>query len=84
MKGCDTLLLVGTCFPYAEFLPEEGKARAVQIDLDARMLGARYPLEAGLIGDAKETLRALIPLLERKPDGAWRDGIESASRSGAS
>jgi pyruvate dehydrogenase (quinone) len=77
MKGCDTLLLVGTGFPYAEFLPEEGKARAVQIDLDPRMLGARYPLEAGLVGDAKETLRALIPLLERKRDRAWRNGIES-------
>jgi pyruvate dehydrogenase (quinone) len=78
MKGCDTLLLVGTGFPYAEFLPEEGKARAVQIDLDARMLGARYPLEVGLVGDATETLRALLPLLEQKRDDAWRDEIESS------
>jgi pyruvate dehydrogenase (quinone) len=77
MKGCDTLLLVGTGFPYAEFLPEEGKARAVQIDLDARMLGARYPLEVGLVGDAAETLRALIPLLEQTHDDGWRQEIES-------
>jgi|tagenome__1003787_1003787.scaffolds.fasta_scaffold20924555_1 pyruvate dehydrogenase (quinone) len=77
MRGCDTLLMVGTGFPYAEFLPEEGAARAVQIDIDARMLGARYPLEAGLIGDAKETLEALIPLLEQKADRSWRDEIES-------
>jgi pyruvate dehydrogenase (quinone) len=77
MQGCDTLLLVGTGFPYAEFLPEEGKARAVQIDIDPSMLGARYPLEAGLVGEARATLRALIPLLERKSDRAWRAEIES-------
>ena len=66
MMGCDTLLMVGSSFPYSEFLPEEGKARGVQIDLDGRMIGIRYPMEAQLIGDAKATLRALIPLLERK------------------
>ena len=84
MKRCDTLLLVGTGFPYAEFLPEEGKARAVQIDLDPRMLGARYPLEAGLVGDAKETLRALLPLLEQKPPAHGGTGSSRASPSGAS
>jgi pyruvate dehydrogenase (quinone) len=77
MQDCDTLVLIGTGFPYAEFLPEEGKARAVQIDIDARMLGARYPLEVGLVGDARETLRALIPLLERKSDRDWRAEVES-------
>ena len=56
MKGCDTLLLIGTSFPYAEFLPVEGQARAVQIDIDGRMLSLRYPVEVNLLGDSKETL----------------------------
>jgi pyruvate dehydrogenase (quinone) len=76
MRACDTLLMVGSSFPYAEFLPEEGKARGVQIDLDGRMIGIRYPMEANLVGDAKETLRALIPRLRQKPkDGVWRRQI---------
>jgi pyruvate dehydrogenase (quinone) len=77
MMGCDTLLMVGSSFPYSEFLPEEGKARGVQIDLDGRMVGIRYPMEVNLVGDSKETLRALIPRLKRKEDRSWRDGIES-------
>jgi pyruvate dehydrogenase (quinone) len=76
MKGCDTLLVVGSSFPYSEFLPEEGQARGVQIDLDPRMIGIRYPMEALLVGDAVETLRALIPRLERKDDRSWREKIE--------
>jgi pyruvate dehydrogenase (quinone) len=76
MQGCDTLLMVGSSFPYSEFLPEEGKARGVQIDLDGRMVGIRYPMEANLIGDAKLTLRALIPLLERKTERSWQQKIE--------
>ena len=76
MADCDTLLMVGSSFPYSEFLPEEGSARGVQIDLDARMIGIRYPMERQLIGDAGVTLRALAPLLVRKTDRAWRDGIE--------
>jgi len=76
MKGCDTLLMVGTSFPYSEFLPKEGQARAVEIDYDASRVGIRYPVEAGLVGDAKETLRALIPMLERKEDQSWREKIE--------
>ena len=59
MTGCDTLLMVGSSFPYSEFLPEEGKARGVQIDIDARLIGIRYPMEVQLVGDARETLRAL-------------------------
>jgi pyruvate dehydrogenase (quinone) len=78
MRGCDTLLLVGTSFPYAEFLPEEGKARAVQIDIDGRMLGIRYPTEINLVGDSAETLRALLPLLERKQDRSWREQIAAS------
>jgi pyruvate dehydrogenase (quinone) len=76
MKGCDTLLLVGTSFPYAEFLPKEGQARCVEIDIDASRIGIRYPAEALLVGDAKETLKALIPKLERKEDRSWREQIE--------
>ncbi|MDQ3994437.1 MAG: thiamine pyrophosphate-dependent enzyme, partial [Actinomycetota bacterium] len=76
MRRCDTLLIVGSSFPYSEFLPEEGKARGVQIDLDGRMLGIRYPTEVNLVGDSAETLRALIPLLGRKADRSWREEIE--------
>lgn len=75
MNDCDTLLMVGSNFPYSEFLPKEGQARGVQIDIDARRASVRYPMEFNLIGDAKATLRALIPLLERKADRAWQDEI---------
>jgi pyruvate dehydrogenase (quinone) len=78
MTACDTLLMVGSSFPYSEFLPEEGRARGVQIDLDGRMIGIRYPMEMNLVGDARATLRALAPLLERKTDRSWRDGIEDS------
>jgi pyruvate dehydrogenase (quinone) len=78
MMKCDTLLIVGSSFPYAEWLPEEGQARAVQIDIDGRLLGMRYaPTEVNLVGDSKVTLQALIPLLEQKQDGSWRGQIES-------
>jgi pyruvate dehydrogenase (quinone) len=77
MMGCDTLLIVGSNFPYAEWLPEEGSCRAVQIDIDGRLLGMRYsPTEANLVGDAKATLQALIPMLERKQDRSWREKLE--------
>src|SRR5205814_836865 len=76
MMGCDTLLMVGSSFPYSEFLPEEGNARGVQIDLDGKMLGIRYPMEVNLVGDSAETLRALIPLLQRKEDRSWREKVE--------
>ncbi|MBS1868768.1 MAG: thiamine pyrophosphate-requiring protein [Actinobacteria bacterium] len=80
MEGCDTLLMVGSSFPYAEWLPQEGQARGVQIDLDGRMLNMRYPMEVGLTGDSRETLRALIPLLERKQAREWREQIEDGVR----
>jgi pyruvate dehydrogenase (quinone) len=76
MRQCDTLLLVGTSFPYAEFLPREGQARGVQIDLKPRMLSLRYPMEVPLHGEAKLTLQALLPMLERKTHRAWRHQIE--------
>jgi pyruvate dehydrogenase (quinone) len=78
MRGCDTLLMVGSGFPYAEFLPREGQARGVQIDTDAGMLGLRYPMEVNLVGDAAATLRALLPLLEEKADRSWRATIEGS------
>jgi pyruvate dehydrogenase (quinone) len=77
IEGCDTLLIVGSSFPYAEWLPEEGQARAVQIDIDGRLLGMRYaPTEVNLCGDSKVSLQALIPLLEQKQDRSWRQEIE--------
>ena len=76
MQGCDALLMVGTSFPYSEWLPEPGQARGVQIDIDARKLGIRYPVEVAMVGDAGETLRALMPHLQRKEDRAWRTEIE--------
>ncbi|HEY0338697.1 MAG TPA: thiamine pyrophosphate-requiring protein, partial [Burkholderiales bacterium] len=76
MSECDTVLMMGSAFPYSEFLPKEGQARGVQIDIDPRMLSLRYPMEVNLVGDSKETLRALIPHLKRKTDRAWRSDIE--------
>ena len=80
MTGCDTLLMIGTGFPWSEFLPKTGAARAVQIDIDPAMLSLRYPCEVNLHGDAAETLRLLLPLLERKADRDWRDTIEGWMR----
>jgi pyruvate dehydrogenase (quinone) len=77
MEGCDTLLMVGSSFPYSEWLPEPGQARGVQIDLDGRLVGMRYPMEVNLVGDAAETLRALLPLLRRKEDRGWREQLEA-------
>lgn len=76
MDGCDTLLMIGSSFPYAEYLPEPGKARGVQIDVDGRMLSIRYPMEVNLLGHSKETLQALIPMLKRKEDRSWRQTVE--------
>ncbi|OOO01988.1 MAG: putative thiamine pyrophosphate-containing protein YdaP [Chromatiales bacterium USCg_Taylor] len=76
MNECDTLLMVGSNFPYSEFLPPEGQARGVQIDIDGRMLSIRYPMEVNLVGDSKETLRALMPHLRRKDDRGFREHIE--------
>ncbi|HVO89048.1 MAG TPA: thiamine pyrophosphate-requiring protein, partial [Casimicrobiaceae bacterium] len=76
MQNCDTLLMVGSDFPYAEFLPEEGHARGVQIDIDARRLSLRYPMEVNLVGESAATLAQLFPLLEYKSDRRWRERIE--------
>lgn len=76
MTECDTLLMIGSGFPYSEFLPEEGQARGVQIDLKADMLSIRYPMEVNLQGDSAETLRALLPLLNQKTERGWQQNIE--------
>jgi len=76
MMGCDTLLMIGSSFPYSEFLPEEGQARGVQIDISGRMVSIRYPMEVSLVGGSAETLKLLIPLLKRKEDRKWRDTLE--------
>ncbi|WP_328672651.1 thiamine pyrophosphate-requiring protein [Streptomyces sp. NBC_00328] len=76
MQDCDTLLVVGSSFPYTQFLPGFGQARAVQIDIDPFMIGLRYPFEVNLVGDAKQTLKALLPQLKRKQHGKWRKKIE--------
>ncbi|GAA4468066.1 thiamine pyrophosphate-requiring protein [Novipirellula rosea] len=77
MQDCDTLLMVGSGFPYSEFLPKPGSVKAVQIDIDPKMLSIRYPMDVPLVGDARETLRELIPLLQRKEDRSWRETIET-------
>ncbi|SMD21576.1 thiamine pyrophosphate-requiring protein [Kibdelosporangium aridum] len=76
MRDCDTLLIVGSNFPYSQFLPEYGKARAVQIDVDGTRIGMRYPTEVNLVGDSHTTLRALLPLLRRNENRSWREKIE--------
>ena len=80
MMECDAFLMVGSSFPYSEFLPQEGKARGVQIDIDGRMIGIRYPMEVNLVGDSRETLRALLPKLRRKEDRSWREQLEQEVR----
>jgi pyruvate dehydrogenase (quinone) len=75
MQDCDTLLVVGSSFPYAEFYPKAGSARGVQIDIDGRLLSLRYPMDVNLKGDAKQTLEALVPFLERKQDRAWQERV---------
>jgi pyruvate dehydrogenase (quinone) len=77
MRDCDTLLIIGSNFPYSQFLPEYGKARGVQIDIDGSLIGMRYPTEVNLVGDAKQTLIALLAHLRRKEDRSWRDTVES-------
>ncbi|MGW1068314.1 thiamine pyrophosphate-requiring protein [Streptomyces aureus] len=76
MMGCDTLLVIGSSFPYTQFLPEFGQARAVQIDIDPHMVGLRYPFEVNLVGDARATLARLLPLLDTSKHASWRKQIE--------
>jgi pyruvate dehydrogenase (quinone) len=80
MMDCDTLLIVGSNFPYTQFLPEFGQARAIQIDIDGKFIGMRYPTELNIVADAATALRGLMPHLKRKDDRSWRDGIEDGVR----
>ncbi|MEO8799235.1 MAG: thiamine pyrophosphate-dependent enzyme, partial [Polyangiaceae bacterium] len=83
MNECDTFLMIGSSFPYGEFLPKEGHARGVQIDIDGRLVGLRYPMEVGLVGDARATLQLLLPKLTPKVDTAWREKIEKWNKDWA-
>ena len=81
MKGCDTFFMVGSSFPYSEFLPEPGAARGVQVDIDGSRLSLRYPMDVSMVGDSAATLRALLPMLKQKTDKAWTDEIASNLKS---
>ena len=81
MQGCDTFLMIGSAFPYSEFLPKPGSARGVQIDIDGGRLSLRYPMEINMVGDSATTLAALLPMLKQKPASAWRKGIEEGVAS---
>jgi pyruvate dehydrogenase (quinone) len=80
MMECDTLFMIGTSFTYSEFLPHEGQARGVQIDIKPRMLSLRYPMEASLEGDAALTLKELIPMLDKKMDRSWQEKMEAGMK----
>jgi len=80
LEECDTLLMVGTSFPYIEFLPKPGQARGVQIDLDPARIGLRYPVEVGLVGDSRDTLAALLPFLERKNDRSFLERAQAGMK----
>jgi pyruvate dehydrogenase (quinone) len=81
MRDCDTLLTIGSNFPYTQFMPGLDQARAIQIDIDAKWIGMRYPYEVNLVADAAAALNQLIPAVERKTDRGWREGIESGVAS---
>jgi pyruvate dehydrogenase (quinone) len=81
VMNCDTFFMIGTSFPYAEWLPDEGSARGVEINIDGSLIGMRYPMDAHLVGDSRETLKQLIPLLRRKEDRSWREAIEANVRT---
>ncbi len=80
LQGCDTLLIAGSSFPYIEFMPKPGQARGVQIDLDPKRIGLRYPIEVGLVGDCHVTLRELIPLLRRRQDRSFLEKMQKGMK----
>jgi pyruvate dehydrogenase (quinone)/pyruvate oxidase len=82
MEDCDTLLIVGSSFPYIEFMPKPGQARAVQIDLDPMRIGLRYPVEVGMVGDSQRSLEKLLPLLRAKGMGFFKGGFLKRAQSG--
>src|SRR5439155_8833005 len=80
LEECDTLLMVGTSFPYIEFMPKPGQARAVQIELDPARIGLRYPVDVGLVGDSKRTLQALLPLLSHNGDRSFLEKAQQGMK----
>ncbi len=80
LAECDTLLIVGSSFPYIEYYPKPGKAKAVQVDVDPTRISLRYPVEVGLVGDARETLEALLPLLRRRDDRSFLEKAQDGMR----
>jgi pyruvate dehydrogenase (quinone) len=78
LEACDTLLMIGTSFPYIEYYPKPGQARGVQIELDPMRVGLRYPVEVGLVGDSRRTLQTLLPLLKRKDDRSFLERAQEA------
>ena len=80
MEDCDTLLMVGSSFPYIEFLPKPNQARGAQIDLDPKRIGLRYPVEVGLVGDSRNTLRELIPILKRKENRKFLEAAQAGMK----
>jgi pyruvate dehydrogenase (quinone) len=80
LEQCDTLLIVGSSFPYIEFYPKPGQARAVQIDFDPIRIGLRHPVELGLVGDSKATLAALVPMLRRAEDRSFLERAQASMR----
>ena len=81
LEQCDTLLMVGTSFPYIEFFPRPGQARAVQIDIDPLRIGLRYPVEVGLVGDSQRSLQALLPMVQRKADRSFLEQAQAGMRA---
>ena len=80
LEGCDTLLIVGSTFPYVEFYPEPGKAKAVQIELDPKRVGMRYPVDVGLVGDSKRVLSELLPLIKRNDNGKFLKAAQDSMK----
>src|SRR5579883_98361 len=80
MEDCDTLLMVGTSFPYMEFLPKPGQARGVQIDIDPMRIGLRYPVEVGLVGDSRRTLQAILSMVEPKEDKSFLEQAQAGMK----
>src|SRR5207248_157646 len=80
LEACDTLLMVGTSFPYIEFYPKPGQARAIQIELDPMRIGLRYPVEVGLVGDSRRTLQLLLPMIERKKKRSFLEKAQEGMR----
>src|SRR5206468_4904672 len=80
IDNCDTLFMIGTSFPYMEFLPKPGSVRGIQLDTDPLRIGLRYPVEVGLVGDSRKTLRAMLPLLHRKDDRSFLKSAQEAMR----